>query len=181
MGQGRCHRLIPLREGPFESGLADIASAASPSIAVRVTQLGRPRERTYSMWDINWVAMVLAAIVGFALGAIWFVPLFGKAWDREAGVTEAIKQAGNKPLIFGGAFLLYLFMAFILGHTLATYGNPGLRLSILIANGVGLGFVAPAFGVSYLFAHRSLKLFLMDAGYWILTYSLMGTVFGLMR
>jgi hypothetical protein len=133
------------------------------------------------MWDINWVAMLLAAIAGFALGALWFVPLFGKAWDREAGLTQEIKQAGNKPLIFGGAFLLYLFMAFILGHTLATYGNPELSVSVMIAGGVGAGFVAPAFGISYLFAHRSLKLFLMDAGYWIATYAAMGAVFGVMR
>jgi Protein of unknown function (DUF1761) len=133
------------------------------------------------MWDINWVAMVLAAVTGFALGAIWFVPLFGKAWDREAGVTEEMKKAGNRPLIFGSAFLLYLFMAFIVGHTLATYGNPELGVSIMIASGVGAGFVAPAFGISYLFAHRSLKLFWMDAGYWVLTYSAMGAVFGVMR
>jgi hypothetical protein len=133
------------------------------------------------MWDINWVAVVLAAVAGFALGALWFVPLFGKAWDREAGVTESIKKAGNKPLIFGSAFFLYLFMAFIVGHTLATYSNPGLIVSIMIAGGVGAGFVAPAFGISYLFAHRSLKLFLMDAGYWIATYCAMGAVFGMIR
>jgi hypothetical protein len=47
--------------------------------------------------------------------------------------------------------------------------------------GDGAGFVAPAFGISYLFAHRSLKLFWMDAGYWISTYCVMGAVFGLMR
>jgi hypothetical protein len=131
------------------------------------------------MWDINWIAMVLAAVAGFAFGALWFVPLFGKAWDREAGLTDAIKQSGNKLAIFGGAFALYLLMAFIVGHTLATYGNPALGVSIMIAGGVGLGFVAPAFGISYLFAHRSMRQFLMDAGYWILTYCLMGAVFGL--
>jgi Protein of unknown function (DUF1761) len=132
------------------------------------------------MWDINWIAVVLAAALGFGFGAFWFVPLLGKPWDREAGLTDAIKQSGNKPLIFGAAFALYLFMAFIIGHTLATYGNPGLGVSIMIAGGVGLGFVAPAFGISYLFAHRSLSLFLMDAGYWILTYCIMGAVFGLL-
>jgi Protein of unknown function (DUF1761) len=131
------------------------------------------------MWDMNWIAVVLAAALGFAFGALWFVPLFGRAWDREAGLTEEIKQSGNKALIFGGAFLLYLFMAFIVGHTLATYGNPALGLSVMIAGGVGLGFVMPAFGISYLFAHRSLSLFLMDAGYWLLTFCIMGAVFGM--
>jgi hypothetical protein len=134
-----------------------------------------------TLTSISWVAVLLAAVAGFGLGAIWFVPLFGRAWDREAGLTDAIKQSGNRAAIFGGAFLLYLFMAYIVGHTLATYGNPDLGLSVMIAGGVGLGFVAPAFGISYLFAHRSLKLFLMDAGYWVLTYCAMGVVFGLVR
>lgn len=131
------------------------------------------------MWEINPIAMVLAAVAGFALGGIWYGPLFGKVWQAESGLSDEQVNSGNMPLIFGTTFLLNLFSSFILGHVLATYNNPGLVVSVMIAGGVGLGFVATAIGVNYLFARKSLKLFWIDAGYWTVIYSIMGAVFGL--
>ena len=82
------------------------------------------------------------------------------------------------PVQFGAVFLLNLFAAYILGHVLATYGHPALGVSIMVAGGIGLGFVATAFGVNYLFARKSLKLFAIDGCYWVLIYSVMGAIFG---
>ena len=62
-----------------------------------------------------------------------------------------------------------------------TYGSPPLGLSLAIALGVALGFVVPAYGVNYLFAGRRLALFLIDAGYWVVTYLAMGGVIVLLR
>ena len=41
---------------------------------------------------------------------------------------------------------------------------------------MALGFVIPAYGVNYLFAGRKLALFAIDAGYWLVTYLVMGAV-----
>ena len=130
------------------------------------------------MWDINWIAMVLAALAGFLVGGVWYGPLFMKAWQAEAGITVEQMRSRKPAIVFGGAFLLNLFAAFILGHVLATYGKPDLGVSIMIAGGVALGFIATSFGVNYLFASKSLKLFAIDAGYWVVIYSLMGAIFG---
>ncbi len=40
-----------------------------------------------------------------------------------------------------------------------------------------LGFIIPALGTNYLFSRASLKLFLIDAGFWLLFYMAMGAVF----
>ena len=48
----------------------------------------------------------------------------------------------------------------------------------MIGFGIGLGFIATSIGVNYLFARKSLKLFLIDAGYWTVVYTAMGAVFG---
>ena len=133
------------------------------------------------MWDINWLAMVLAALAGFLVGGLWYGPLFLKAWQREAGITQEMMAKRNPALVFGGAFLLNLFASFILGHVLATYGRPELGVSIMVSGGVALGFIATALGVNYLFAAKSLKLFVIDAGYWIVIYSAMGAIYGVMR
>lgn len=133
------------------------------------------------MWEISWIALLVAAVAGFAVGGVWYGPLFGKAWQVEAGVTDEMAKSANMPVLFGTVFLLNLFAAFILGHVLATYGRPPLWTSIMIAGGVGLGFIATALGVNYLFARKSIKLFAIDAGYWVVIYSLMGAIFGALR
>lgn len=130
------------------------------------------------MWEINWIAMVLAAMAGFLVGGLWYGPLFLKPWQAEAGITDEQMRARKPALVFGSAFLLNLFAAFILGHVLATYGHPDLAVSVMIASGIALGFIVTAFGVNYLFAAKSLKLFAIDAGYWVVMYSLMGAIFG---
>ena len=77
--------------------------------------------------------------------------------------------------------MLSLFSAFILAHVLATYGRPDIVHSVLISGGIALGFIVPAFGVNNLFAGKSMTLLAIDGGYWVVNYSLMGVVFGLIR
>jgi hypothetical protein len=130
------------------------------------------------MWEISWLAVILSALVTFLVGGLWYGPLFLKVWQKEAGITDEDMKRRHPANVFGGAFLLNVFAAYILGHVLATYGNPPAKVDIMIAFGVALGFIVTAFGVNYLFASKSMKLFAIDAGYWIITYSLMGVIFG---
>lgn len=133
------------------------------------------------MWEMSWIAVLVAAAAGFAIGGVWYGPLFGKAWQRETGLSDEEIKSANMPLIFGTVFVLNLFAAFVLGHVLATYGRPGLHLSAMIGFGIGLGFVSTAIGVNYLFSRKSLKMFAIDAGYWTLIYTVMAAVFALIR
>ena len=133
------------------------------------------------MFDVNWLGVLAAAVAGFLIGGLWYGPLLGKAWQRESGLSDERIKDANMPLIFGTTFLLNLFAAFILAHVLRTYGEPSLGLSLMIAGGIALGFVITAIGVNYLFARASLKLFLIDSGYWLLNYLAMGAILGIMR
>ena len=38
--------------------------------------------------EINYWAVVVAALSGFAVGALWYGPLFGRQWMAASGVTE---------------------------------------------------------------------------------------------
>jgi len=130
------------------------------------------------MFDISILAVVLAALSTFVIGAIWYGPLFLKTWQREAGISQDDMGKRHPAFVFGGAFVLNLFAAYIFGHVLATYGHPELKVDVLIALGLATGFVVTAFGVNYLFAGRSLKLFSIDAGYFVVSYIVMGAIFG---
>ena len=126
--------------------------------------------------EVHWLAVLVAGLSGFAVGGVWYGPLFLKPWLAAEGKTKEEMGGGHPLKVFGLAFLCNLFSAFILDHVFGTYGNPAMHESLLVAFGVALGFVVPAYGVNYLFAGRRLKLFLIDAGYWIVTYLVMGAV-----
>lgn len=127
------------------------------------------------MIHIGAWSILPAAILGFLVGGLWYGPLFGKAWMAARGFTaESARQGANMALIFGLTFLLNLISAAVLSHVFDTYGGPGLHLSLLISGGIALGFIIPAIGVNYLFSRMTFKLFLIDAGYWLVIYVLMG-------
>ena len=130
--------------------------------------------------EIHWLAVVVAGLSGFAVGGIWYGPLFLKPWLRAEGKTKEEMGGGHPAMVFGLAFLCNLFSAFILDHTVSTYGDPDMALTVMITGGVALGFVIPAYGVNYLFAGRRLALFWIDAGYWLVTYLVMGVILDLL-
>ena len=132
------------------------------------------------MANANWLAIIVAALSGFLIGGIWYGPLLGKAWMKEHDFTMEELGKGNMMLIYGTTFLLSLVSAIFLGHMLTHFGEMSLRSTMMISTGVALGFIVPAIGINYLFSRKSLKLFFIDAGYWIAFYAAMGLVFALL-
>lgn len=132
--------------------------------------------------QVHWLGVIAAAVAGFLVGGAWYSALFKDAWMKARGLTaDALKDGANMPMIFGLTFALNLVSAFVLDHVLGTYGAPDLKLSVMIAGGIALGFIIPAMGVNYLFSRLSRNLFLIDAGYWLVIYVVMGVILNLLR
>lgn len=133
------------------------------------------------MFDVNWLAIVLAALAGFVVGGIWYGPVMGKRWMGAVGLSEEQVKEGNMALIYGGAFLFALLSSWTLAHTFASYGYElSLLAKVMTAFGVALGFIVPAIGTNYLFSQKGKALFFIDAGYWLLFYIAMGLVHALL-
>ena len=129
------------------------------------------------LFDVNWLAVVLAALAGFVVGGIWYGPVMGKRWMGAVGLTEDQIKGGNMAAIYGGAFAFLLLASWTLAHTFATYGQDlSVLIKVMTALGVALGFIVPAIGTNYLFSQKSKALFFIDAGYWLLFYIAMGLV-----
>ena len=58
--------------------------------------------------------------------------------------------------------------------------DPSFGMAFHSGVGIGLFWVATSFGVNYLFELKSMKLFLINAGYHALQFTLYGLVFGLL-
>jgi hypothetical protein len=128
------------------------------------------------MANANLLAILVAALSGFLIGGIWYGPLFGKVWQREAGVSQEAMGATNPIKLFGLTFLFSVLSAVFLGHLLASVAVSA-KVTMMISVGIAIGFIIPAFGTNYLFGRKSGTLFAIDAGYWIVFYAAMGAVF----
>jgi Protein of unknown function (DUF1761) len=131
------------------------------------------------MANANLLAILVAAVSGFLVGGLWYGPLFGKAWQREIGLSDDEIKSGNMAKIFGITFLFSVLSAVFLGHLLSHFDTDFYR-TMMISTGISIGFVAPAIGTNYLFGRKSGKLFAIDAGYWLSFYAVMGLVFALL-
>jgi len=132
------------------------------------------------MPDVNLWAVLACGVSSLVLGGIWYSPLmFAKVWQREARLTDEQMAGGGLAMIFGLAFLLSLVAAFVFG----LFIGPDMALGASVGAGfsAGLCWVGAAFGISYLFERRSMKLWLINAGYHTLQFTAFGLIFGAMR
>lgn len=129
--------------------------------------------------DVNWIAVISAAMSSFVLGALWYGPIFGKAWLNAAGVSEAELRAGSMPLIFGSALVLSLIAA----ASFAVFLGPEVNATTGAIYGAtaGVCWVATSFGTNYLFERKSVRLFCINGGYHAVQFSLIGLILGAWR
>ncbi len=123
--------------------------------------------------DINIWAVVTATVASFVLGGLWYSKLlFGTVHAREAGIDEA--KADPPIKVFGLAFIFTLIAASALSWLLGPYPSilEGIRTGLV----VGIGFVACSFGVNYQFSQISGKLLLINSGYHILQFLMIGII-----
>ena len=126
-----------------------------------------------------WLAVIIATASAFILGGIWYGPLFKNAWCRENGTDPKAGPNGHPAAIFGVAILCAFLAAVVFAHVISTETTIVQGLATGLA--VGFFFVAMSFAINYAFAQRSLKLWLIDAGYHILQFALYGVIIAAMN
>ncbi|MBS1866464.1 MAG: DUF1761 domain-containing protein [Acidobacteria bacterium] len=129
----------------------------------------------------NYAAVIVAAIVYWLLGAVWYGMFFNKAWMQLENIPkeqiEAMKGAAVAiPYVI--ALVLGLIVAFVLAQLCswrnATTAAKGASLGVLL----WLGIVAPITYTTHMFEMRPLNLFLINEGYVLVGLLLMGAIVG---
>ena len=130
---------------------------------------------------VDYWAVVIAAIVGYIAGAIWYWAL-SKPWMAAQGFTPESMKANPSPVPFVLAFVGDLIMAWtlagVIGHL--GVGEVTMRNGVISAAVVWFGFVLTTQTVNYSFGKRPVKLMAIDAGHWLIVLLLQGIVIGFM-
>lgn len=130
------------------------------------------------MIDINYLAVLAAAVSAFVLGGLWYSgALFGNAWMAAAGLRKEQVEAANMARVLGIAFVWSLLGALVFAMFLGP--SPSLGLGIGAGFAAGLFWVAGSYAINYQFEQRPLKLLLINGGYHTAQYTLYGLILGL--
>lgn len=131
------------------------------------------------MPEVSLLATLVATVLSFVLGGLWYGPLFGKAWMEENGFTpETIKKDFNPLKLYGTTFVLSALASWLFGMLVGP--DPDLRYAVGAGLAVGVFWVAGSFATSYLFEGKTLRHFLINGGYHVVQFGLIGLAFGLL-
>ena len=126
--------------------------------------------------NINWLSILAAAISSFLIGGIWYGPLFGRAWMTQFGFNEEDLKKRSVPKMFGLSLVLAFIAALILDMFIGKEAD--IAFGAIAGFFAGIGWVATFLGILYLFEMRSLKAYLINAGYCMTALTAMGIVLG---
>lgn len=131
--------------------------------------------------NINWLAVIIAAVAGWLVGAVWYSVL-SKQWLAAQGKTmETAKQdaAGQSlPVLLIIVFVANLIMAVMLSGIMTHVGPFTVRSGMISGALIWFGFVVTAIATNYAFQGRKPMLTVIDGGYWLAVLLVVGGILG---
>lgn len=109
--------------------------------------------------DVNWLAVIVGAVLAFLLGWLWYSPmLFGKKWAEGHGVEMG--SASSMPMAAMGMQGLGLLLASWFVGVTAVSSSLGTFILAFVA-------FAVLHASNCLFAKKSSYVVMTESGYWI--------------
>ena len=130
-----------------------------------------------SLSDLNWLAVIVAAVAYFALGGIWYSDaLFGKQWRAATG-----QEMGEDGKPSAGQIVtnlaLWIIAAIALGLISMSIGADSLGEGVVLGLVVSFGFIGTNRIVARLYEGQpSAALMKINAPYHLLGYAIMGAI-----
>lgn len=131
---------------------------------------------------MNYLVVLIAAVASMVVGFFWYSPiLFGNQWMKLMGHTtksmeKAKKQTG---MLYGLSFVATLVTGVILTMFIKTIPAMTLVEGMYLSFLVWLGFVAPVQFTDVIFGGKQWKLFLINTGYQLAAFFVMGGILAL--
>lgn len=128
-------------------------------------------------FNVNWLAIIIAAVVNMAVGAGWY-GFFAKPWMEGNGFTREQIEADNSSMPYVVAGLNSITMAFVLANVINWTGATGLLNGLLTGLLMWLGFTALSMGSNHAFESRGFKMWGINAGMYMVGLMVIGAIIG---
>jgi uncharacterized protein DUF1761 len=121
----------------------------------------------YPLSELNYLAILVTAVVIFVIGALWYTVLFGKQWLAAHAYTpeqlEGMKQGMGRA--YGLSFVCYLVLASVMSMLIFLLGIDNAAAGAKLGALCWLGFVATIGFTANLYSNKSFATYLIDASY----------------
>jgi hypothetical protein len=138
--------------------------------------------------EVNYLAVLVATVVGFVIGFVWYLPqVFGTRWMKALGTPmtgTAPEGMGWKMVIsLLSALVSAVVLSFFVSIAIAWKASIGTAPSyLLVGAGAGfwvwLGFLATSLVDPVLWQNKPWSLWGINAGYWLVRLVVMGAILG---
>lgn len=133
---------------------------------------------------INYVAVIVAALATFFIGALWYSPLlFAKQWMKAHGYTEEKLKEMQKTAMpaYVVSLVCYLVMAYVLAMFIGAMNIASAKGGMWMGFFAWLGFAATLGLTANMFSDKKLATYFIDAGYQLVYLLVMGAILGAWR
>lgn len=121
----------------------------------------------------NWLALLACGVFYMVVGMLWYGPLFAQPWMKLIGKTkkdiEREMKKGSMPKTYATSFILSLITAYVINMLIQLTNITDVGSAVMLGLMVWLGFVAAPNGTLVLYENRPVKLFAINAGYYLVT------------
>lgn len=129
--------------------------------------------------QINFWAVIVAALASFIVGWLWYGPLFGKLWMELNGFTpEKLREEKGlpMPLIMVVNYVATALAAFSIAMFIGAEADAsfGIFAGLMIA----LFWIGTSRLNDVLYERQPFRLYLINLGYNLVIYVIMGAVLG---
>jgi hypothetical protein len=128
--------------------------------------------------EINFLALGSCALLSLVLGALWYGPLFGRAWLKLSGVRADAVKTADAVRGYLSSLLASFIQAAVLAALLALTGGDGWLFGLALGATVGIGLVATTLYGNDIFERRPFNLSCINAGYRIVWFAAAGAILG---
>src|SRR3989344_13062 len=129
--------------------------------------------------EVNYLGVLIAAIVNIIIGFLWYGPLFGKLWTKESGIP--LKKLENKKNKKVGSTYIAMFASSLIFSCVLSIILNSIEINLIIdailtAVLIWFGFFAAIMLGQILWERKSLKLYLINSFYYLFSLILMSIV-----
>jgi hypothetical protein len=126
---------------------------------------------------LPWLAILVAGLAYFALGAIWYSFLFRNAWIKSTGVN--VNDPNMKKGVaatFLTSLVMMIITAFGIALFLSKIGPSSWMTGAKVGLVAGICFAATSVSISYLYEKRPTMLYIINCGYNIVGCVIIGII-----
>ena len=132
------------------------------------------------MVQVNFLAVIVCAIVSMIVGSIWYGPLFGKKWMKHFNFSKEDMEKGKKemPKTYSMMFVGSVVTSYVLAVVVGMAPMHDMITGIVGAFWIWLGFIAAVKFSEVLFEKKPLEVFYIECGYYFVFLLIAGAILG---